>query len=738
MELQTSIPAAAKLRAPSRRAETIPRRALVERLSGHQGVALIVAPPGFGKTTLLGQWKERDPRPFAWLSLDAGDNDPVRFWGYVLSALRDVVPDIGRAIESILQLPGATPSAVVVPRLLNELEAIEHEIVLVLDDYHFVTNSICHGSLEELVRQAPSTFTIAISGRADPPVHVASLRVRGDLLELRGADLGFTLQESEEFFNVMLGLELDPRSLAALQERTEGWPAGLYLAALSLRDATDRARFVDAFRGSNRNVVDYLTDVVVSGLDPDTRDFVLATSVLDRLSGSLCDAITGRRDSAELLSALEAANLFLVALDDRREWYRFHRLFRDLLQDELERRQRDRVPELHRRAAEWLAASGDASGAIEHAVSARDFETAATLVGENYLHALETGAVASVARWLEAFPRSMVVADARLSVVEAWVMSFLTRQDESEIALRNALLAGYDGPLPDGASSVEASAALLRAGAPWGDVGGMLAAARRAFELEGARDSMWRITSHVQLGWALSLSGAFAEADPLLTVAAAQAPAFGQWLNAFAANTLLAWNALEDDRVDQAEDWANRAQAIVEEQRWSDLPTAGWSLAALGAAFARWGRTEEANSRLTSGLSRLRGGAHSLILVQVLLALVPVRRALGSIGEARALLAEARALVDACVDPGTYGNRVFELTRSLTPSYQRIGGADSLTERELEVLQLFDKGLSQRQVAATLYLSYNTVHSHARSIYRKLGVFSRPEAIRKGHDLGLL
>jgi LuxR family maltose regulon positive regulatory protein len=269
------------------------------------------------------------------------------------------------------------------------------------------------------------------------------MRVRGDFLELRAADLAFTDEETTRFLNGQLGLGLSIDDLIVLQERTEGWPAGLYLAYLSIRDTPDRAGFVRDFGGSNRHVVDYLTDVVVSGLDDPTRDFVLATSILERMCGPLCDAVAGRTGSDGLLVDLEHANLFLVPLDGRREWYRYHRLFADLLQDELRRRQPERLPGLHRRASEWLAASGDPGAAFTHAIAAGELEAATRLVAENYLLTLEWGGVETVAGWLEAFPRSVVVSDARLSIVEAWVMSFLTRRDEAEVALRNALLAGY-------------------------------------------------------------------------------------------------------------------------------------------------------------------------------------------------------------------------------------------------------------------------------------------------------
>ena len=726
------------MHAPQLRAGTVDRHELLERLGAFRGSVLVVGPPGFGKTTLLGQWQRFGDRPFAWLSLDTADNDPVLFWSYITWAIRTIEPAFGLGVEAAFRVPGTDLVRAVVLGLLNELEALEIELVLVLEDYHWITNAACHESLELFLDRKPPNVTLVVSARSDPPLSFGRLRAGPGLLELRAADLSFTEEEADRFLNGTLGLGLSTEAVAELQERTEGWPAGLYLSYLSLREAADRERFVRDFSGSSRHVVDYLREVVVTALDERTREFLLRTSILERMCGPLCDFLTGRGGSAELLIRLERANLFLVPLDDRRDWYRYHRLFADLLQDELDRLEPGRAPELHRRASEWLAAAGHTGAAIRHAIAAGDLDSATRFVAEQYLRTIEWGGVATVAGWLEAFPRTVVTADARLAIVEAWVMGFLNRPDEARLAIQSALRVGYEGPLPDGASSVEASAALLRAGFPWGDVGEMLAAARRAFELEGGRDSMWRVTVHVQLGWSLSLAGEFDEARPLLESAAAQAPLTEQWLNALGAECLLAWIALEDGRFGEAERWARDALGVVESHGLSETPPGGWAYATLGAVLAGTGRADEADRLLGRGLEQMRGGAQPLLLIQALLAFAPVRRTLGASGEARALLAEARTLVDECRDPGVFGVRLEELSRSISPAYRRISPEKPLTERELEVLHLLEKGLSQREIAQTLYLSYNTVHSHTRTIYRKLGAISRAEAIDRAHDQGLL
>jgi len=567
---------------------------------------------------------------------------------------------------------------------------------------------------------------------------LARLRAGGDLLELRATDLAFGEPEAGAFLNGSLDLALTSAEVATLWSRTEGWPAALYLAYLTLRDRPDGKRAITGFRGTTRYVADYLAEVVLDALDAESRAFLLETSILDRLCGPLCDAATGRIASTARLIELERANLFLIPLDDRREWYRYHHLFADLLRSELRRREPDRLAELHRGAFAWLAEAGLTDEAIRHALAAGEVEGATRLVAEHYLQTIEWGGHGTVARWLEAFPRRVVAGDARLSVVEAWAMSFLGRHDDAATALQNALQAGYEGPLPDGASSVEASAALLRAGFPRGDVGGMLTAARRAFELEAERDSMWRVTVHVQLGWALSLAGRYDEARPLLERGAALAPITDQWLDAAGARCLLAWLAVDAGEVASAERWALAAVEAVKSHGLTDSPVAGFAQAALGAVRAHQDDLDEAERLVEAGLERLRAGAEPFVLVPVLLAATPVRRARGRTDDARRALAEARDLIADCVDAGILPRRLEELAHALAARDHHASIGDELTSRERDVLDLLAAGLSQREIGRELYVSYNTVHTHIRSIYRKLGASSRAAAVAVARARGWL
>ena len=365
---------------------------------------MLAAPPGFGKTTLLAQWREVDGRAFACVSLDSGDNDPVTFWSYIVQAIRHAVPEWGAVALSALREPRADVVDAVVPALLRDLEAIGEKLVLVLDDYQEITNRICHDSLSLFLERTPSNVTLVVSTRSDPPIPMARLRALEELLELRAVDLGFTEAESATFLNQILHLGLAAETLGELHERTEGWPVGVHLAAMSLSHEADPTGFVARFGGASRHIVDYLTEVVLDALDEERHQFLLETSVLDTMSGPLCDAATGRQGSAEMLVELERANLFLIPLDDRREWYRYHELFADVLRNRLLQSDPELALAVHRRASEWLGPEGHRYEAVRHAVAANALESAITLVLEDWRPSLEQDDAVVILRELEELP----------------------------------------------------------------------------------------------------------------------------------------------------------------------------------------------------------------------------------------------------------------------------------------------------------------------------------------------
>src|SRR5215218_4988266 len=349
-------------------------------------LCLVEAPAGFGKTTLLAQWRASGGGGrVAWVSLEEGDNDPTRFWGYVVEALRTVEPDVGKAALAALGRPSADLYRAVLPGLLNDLHAGGSPLFLVLDDYHLITNPTCHQTLTFFLDHLPADVHLALSGRTDPPLPLARMRARGEMAEIRVADLQFTDEEAMALLNASMGLQLTAEDVERLAERTEGWAAGLYLAGLSLRDRQDSTAFIAAFHGDNRHVADYLAAEVLERQSEEIRTFLLRTSILERLSGPLCDAVLEAEGSAELLEELERSNLFLVPLDDRREWYRYHQLFGELLRLKLASREPALLATLHRRAAAWHRAAGDVDEAIGHSSAAGEFTEAAALIAQHWL-----------------------------------------------------------------------------------------------------------------------------------------------------------------------------------------------------------------------------------------------------------------------------------------------------------------------------------------------------------------
>jgi LuxR family transcriptional regulator, maltose regulon positive regulatory protein len=734
----TSTLLGSKLHSPGLRTGIVPRQRLTEALAtSGVPVVLVVAPPGFGKTVLLTQWETLDSRPFAWVSLDRRDNDPLLLWNYLVAAIRRIEPGFASALEPALTSMGGTALDAIIHRILNELESTGREIVLVLDDYHWVTSPACHESIALLVERGPPNAPLVVSSRSDPPLPFGRLRASGALFELRAAELGFTEDETAELFGGF-GLDLAPDAIATVQRRTEGWPAGLYLAFLSVRNVIDPRAALVEFGGSSRTVVDYLTEVVLQSETEEHRSFLLETSILERMCASLCDSVRRRGDSARVLTEIERANLFLVALDEHREWFRYHHLFGELLRDELRRRDTDKELELHRRACAWFASAGFLDEAIQHAIAGGELDTAATLIATHWPAYLNAGRLATLTGWLEAFPRDVVRADARLCIVEAWMLVHVGSFEEAGQALAAARAAGYEGELPDGSGTVEESVTLARATWPWSDVGAMLAAARAACETESRRKSEWQPLAELNLGWALVLTGETDEAVSPLEHAAALVPRHEQWIVAGDARSLLAKTCLAAGDLAQAERWIGEAFELARTRGFADLPHVGFYQVMLGALHARRGELELADHTLGLGLEQLRGLGDALLIAEALLERALVRSALGARTEARAMLAEARATIESCPDPGMLSQRLEEVARKLTPAQARANPDSELTERELEVLRLLAQGLTKPEVAAKLFLSYSTIHSHTKAIYRKLDGSSRDEVLERARELGVI
>ena len=401
-----------KLHVPRLRRGLVARPRLSERLSrgAERALTLVSASAGFGKTTLLAEWvaaAASEGRSTAWLSLDQRDNDPALFWRYLVAALQTAAPRVDSGAISLLQSPQA-PTEAVVGTLLNDLSAVSNDVVLVLDDYHLLEARDVQDGMAYLLEHLPPQIHLVIAGRADPALPVARLRARGELVEIRAADLRFTPDEAAAYLNEVMGLALTAPDVAALEGRTEGWIAALQMAALSMQGRDDVAGFIAGFAGDDRYIVDYLAEEVLDRQPESVKNFLLQTSILDRLTGPLCDAVTGQDGGKARLAALERGNLFLVPLDDHRQWYRYHQLFADVLHAHLLDERPEDVPELHRRASAWYGQNGHSSEAIRHALVAKDFERAAELV-ELEIPALRRNRQdATLRRWLEALPEELI------------------------------------------------------------------------------------------------------------------------------------------------------------------------------------------------------------------------------------------------------------------------------------------------------------------------------------------
>jgi LuxR family transcriptional regulator, maltose regulon positive regulatory protein len=728
-----------KLTRPPIRAEYVPRAELVQRLrnSTERALTVVAAPPGFGKTTLLAAWLAEANR-VGWLSLDEDDNDPARFFVYAVAALRTVEPELGAQALAAQRTPGAGLVDVVLPILLNELAAQERELTLVLDDYHLITNDEIHEALAYLVERVPSSFRLVLATREDPPLPLGRLRARGQLAELRADALRFSDEETSAFLNDALGLGLSVQDIERLQMRTEGWPAALYLAALSLRGRPDPSSLIDVFAGDDRHVVDYLSGEVLARLPAELRSFLLRTSILTRVCGPLCDAVTETDGSDRILAELERSNLLLVPLDSKRQWYRYHQLFAELLRHELQRTEPDAVRALHRRASDWCNGAGLIVEAANHANAAGDIDAAVELVGRHWSYFLDQGQLTTVSRWIDALPPSAIAENRTVCFGAAMVTSHMGRLEEAEgwLQAADSAPAAADGAGSD--APVEALRAWLRL--LRGDIGGAISAARGAIAAEPAA----ALPAQLLLGGALWWAGQLAEANPLLETASRRAEAAGLAGQAIFMIGVRAAIEFELGNAAQAEALARHALELTHRGGLDEHPFSATAHIVSGRTHARQGASSDAVAEIERGIQLAERVNAWHIQTYGVLALAEIRQSAHESTAARRLLARARAIVGALRDADELaGARIEQTERTLRLRPARDGDDGAapfweLSERELAVLRLLASKLSQREIAGELYVSFNTVKTHTRAIFRKLGAASRAEAVERARELGLL
>jgi LuxR family maltose regulon positive regulatory protein len=647
---------ATKLYVPRPRPGFLARPRLLERLN--QGTAqeltLICAPAGFGKTSLLGDWARRSRQPVAWLSLDGGDSDPARFWRYVAAALDKLRPGVGGRVEALFQ-SGQPPLEAVVTVLVNELVEGSEQVVLVLDDYHLVETASVHDSLAVLLERLPPQLRLVLASRADPPLPVARLRAGGQLTELREADLRFTPEEAATLLRTAVGPGLPEAAVAALGDRTEGWVTGLQLAALSLRGQADIGAFVEGFSGSHRFVLDYLAEEVLDRQPEPLRAFLLETSVLERLSGPLCDAVTGRTDSQQLLEQAERANLFLVPLDEERGWWRYHHLFADLLRVRLQQEQPDRVEKLHRAAAAWYGTHALADEAIGHALAAGDADWAAQLIERQADARILRWEGATLQRWLAALPPELVGSRPRLSLALA-VLALISGDLEAiegpleaaERGLAEAADEPYEPSVGRAASllaNLPASIALQRAGLAHlrGDAEQMSASARRALAELGEGEWMLESLTHWYLAVAEWLTGRLAEAEAALLASIARWRTVSQHAPAAAALGYHYLGLVQRDqgRLEAALATYREALAVAAEPDGAAPPIAGVAYTGMAGVLYERGDLDAALEHAIDGIALCRQLMYTPPLVTGLVTLAWVRQAQGDQAGALDALGEA-------------------------------------------------------------------------------------------------
>jgi ATP/maltotriose-dependent transcriptional regulator MalT len=594
--------------------------------------------------------------------------------------------------------------------------------------------------MRRLLDYLPNGVCVAIATRTEPPLQVPRLRARGQLVEVDADELRFSRSEAGVLLNELLGLELADEDVAALHQRAEGWPAAVYLAALSLRSRDDRHEFIARFAGDDRHIVDYLGEEVLADLDPDTRELLLRTSILERVSGPLCDAIADTTGSARKLETLARSNLFVVPLDDRRDWYRYHHLFRACLVAELRLMSTELIPELHRRASSWFQRSGEMTEAINHAIAGQDFPTACELLAAHWNEVVSTGGLRAVEMWLMALPEHVVTGDARLCLARAWTSFAKGALEEVLPCVETAEAAPVPGPLLDGTTSVASGAATLRA-SYWlrmGDFGKTVSYAREALALE---HGPWRAISANCLGtafyWLDEPAQARQQLEATIEVGRELVP-----LVALFAIGLLA--LLDCDR----QDWNAVSRRLHGARQMIDRGglgeywmTAGVELAG-GLASEHHDDLAGAEIAMARSLVLYRRGQAPVETANALLHLARVHARQGHDPVANDEIGEAALLIGSCPDPGPRVERLLGQARRRARTEGRLtrrpAGVEELSDGEVRVLRLLASDLTQREIGAELYLSLNTIKSHTRSIFRKLGAASREQAVARARELELI
>ena len=731
----------AKLTAPSLRGGMVdrPRLWTGPAASVDAVLTLVAAPAGYGKTTAVRAWCASQDAALAWVTLDTGDDDPTRLWRYVATAVDRVRPGLGRAALQRLGIPGGAIEDAV-DELMNGIAAFGELLLLVLDDLHEVTGEGCIASIDRALSHLPLNARVILVTRVDPALSLARYRAAGVLAELRARELAFTRAEMHDLLVTNGKIELGPDEIELLDERTEGWPATLVLAGLWLRTVDDPAAAVQAFGGDHHFVAEYLSSEVLAALDEDQRSFLHGVAVLREFTAELCDAALDRTGSAAVLAELERSNL-LVSRLERGGWFRIHSLFAAYAQTALASSEPASATTIRRRAAAWLRSHGLPMEALRHAAAADDHEFVAEVLVDYYLSLIRSGDGGTLLRWVRTLPDDCVLEHPELAATAA-AAAVLAGEGAIE-QRRFAQLADRAQSQQPGLSDpyVEIWVRLVRAGTVDGGVGRAVLDGRRAIELARASSDELLTGARATYARALFFAGDLQEAS----VAASQVlehPNIGHRPpSLILAHSTLALVAAERGQLVAARRHADAAKAAVGRIGSSRSWLGANAAAALGTVLAAEGKFVEAEHELVTAerffADEVATVQHAWLLV--LLARIRLRR--GRLDEAESVLRAAREALDELPDSGIVRPLCEEVERELRTARDRAAGGELLeapTAAELAVLELLASDLSAREIGDQLFLSPNTIRSHTRAIYRKLGVHSRPDAVTRAIVLGLL
>jgi LuxR family transcriptional regulator, maltose regulon positive regulatory protein len=727
---------AAKLLRPQLRAETIRRSSLIDRLAKDDGrpIVSVVAPAGYGKTTLLSQWAKCNGQAFAWVSVDEKDNDPKVLLSYVAEAL-DAIEPVGERVFEALASPASSVPGSVVPRLANAFSSMTEPVALVLDDVHLLDNSECRTALSILADHVPPGSRLVLAGRGEPPLRVARLRAEGRLVEIGPGDLSLTREEAASLLRAA-EVALGDDDLAELHRRTEGWPVGLYLAALFLREGGSLPGAAATFGGDDRFVSEYMESEFLARISRPQRVFLTRTAVLERLSGPLCEAVLDQPGSAAALAELARSNLLLVPMDRRGKWYRYHHLFRDMLLAELERTEPDLIQVLQRRAADWFSRNGQPEEALEYSMAARDVEMAARLVEKLWHLTYRQGRVTTLQQWFQWLDEQAGIEGHPLAAVFASMTAgAIGRPAEAERwadavdRWQHQKVAGTADP------ATEAWAALLRAWMCRRGVKQMRADATEAAHMF-ATAGIVAPAAPLAEGIACILCGDLDGGNALFEHATDIGGAGGPHIRAY---TLCEQSlvAMARNQWDRAEGFASQARAMLRQAGIEDA-----FVCAVHARVAMHrGDVPAARQQLVAAqpVRRVLTSAEPHLAVQARIELARVHLALADVAGARTLMREIDELFKRRPGLGTLVGEAQALRAQLS---QRHGpdapGASALTGAELRLLPLLSTHLTFAEIGAELFLSPNTVKTQAVSIYRKLDASTRGQAVARARELGLL